>query len=456
MPIPETLHLDLRRVPNGPQLAFRLSVYKRADGWILQTPASYIEPAVMSLDRHDVDRWIRDRAGRWLKDVGTSQTPGQWRFVDEDAIRHFFAFCGRPSPDRTEVEIEAERARREGAASRRDARESRAAALAKIPWPSSPPRAVKPSRILELHEGLEESWAFGALHVLGPDHVILGGGRGRTALTEDGGGSWSEQAIDSPHGIRCFWGVADDLHVVGQSGAAHSVDGGRSWSPRLSFERGAVGRVAGTSTERRFALEGGWLFSASSREPGGWEEIGPVREHGSFMESGLWVGEGELLACDVGGRIILSTDEGRSFEEVATRANEKEAFGAIAAADGVVIVVGKGGIRRKRPRILRSADAGRSFEEADVPEVPSADGHLFDVWGGGAGDWWACGSEGVLLHSRDGGLSWGLVDLGTDEHLCGVRGLPGGEMWLLGEESLWKSEAPMTEPTNVIRGLWSA
>jgi photosystem II stability/assembly factor-like uncharacterized protein len=74
------------------------------------------------------------------------------------------------------------------------------------------------------------------------------------------------------------------------------------------------------------------------------------------------------------------------------------------AGDGLVVVVGE------RGHILRSTDAGKIWQQADVPTRATLTGVFFHDKALG----WAVGHDQVILRTTDGGKSWKLVYAPTD------------------------------------------
>lgn len=78
---------------------------------------------------------------------------------------------------------------------------------------------------------------------------------------------------------------------------------------------------------------------------------------------------------------------------------------AASAAGDVLLAVGEHGL------ILRSGDAGRSFEQVAVPRQ----GTLTDVHlSADGGEAWAIGHDELILHSADGGRSWDVQSENTE------------------------------------------
>ncbi len=273
------------------------------------------------------------------------------------------------------------------------------------------------------------------LHLAAPGHVVLVGNKGRIAGSEDGGKTWAEQPFGIPDGeaffqpwLRDAWGSPGALVAVGQHGAVHSSDGGRSWTPGKRAKGKWLTRVHGSSATRRFALlEGGWLWRASTK-PSGWDVVKLGRY--SRVLRGLWVGEGRVLVCGTKGEIHLSTDEGDTWRQVHGEALLD--LNGLWGAGATVFAVG--GRAALGGRVLRSEDGGETWETV---ELPGDTGILHDIGGSSLDDLWVCGAGGSLLHARDGGRSWGRAHLENAGDLRRMAG-SGDELWILGA-GLWRS-----------------
>lgn len=275
-----------------------------------------------------------------------------------------------------------------------------------------------------------------ALHVFDQGQLFVAGKAGRVVRTLDGGKTWSDiqSVFSSP--IYDLYGPLGDLHAVGLHGAAVSQDAGDTWKVSKKAKRRYVVRIEGTSADRRFALlEGGAVWAGTTKRSR-WTEHKVADRYGSMTLRGLWVDDAQIFVAG-NGCVLRSLDDGVSFAPVWQKP-QVHLYGVWGAERAVVAV----GQHQSAAVLLRSVDGGASFSVQALPSLPAGPSSLFDVWAGDASDWWAVGKPGIVLHSADGANTWQRVDLNTTDELRRVRGLPGGEAWILGRKKLYVSKVP--------------
>lgn len=193
-------------------------------------------------------------------------------------------------------------------------------------------------------------------------------GNGGTVFL-DVAGAWKDLDCTLDRGVSAFFGSGpNDLWAASYSRIAHW--NGVAWTPVKMAPQ---------------SILGGWSVSATD----------------------IWLADGGLTRFD-----------GTTF--TTSLSPPLEFYSAVwAAAADDVWAVGDGGlIRRWR---------GSSWSDP-VPGMPKADLHA--VWGRSASDVWAVGERGTLLHFD--GVAWSIKDSGTTRSLGSVRGLPSGEVWIVG------------------------
>jgi photosystem II stability/assembly factor-like uncharacterized protein len=132
-----------------------------------------------------------------------------------------------------------------------------------------------------------------------------------------------------------------------------------------------------------------------------------------------------LVAAGERGRILISDDEGKTWQTAASPVSVS--LSALAFSDKLGIAVGHNGT------VLRSEDGGKNWTAVDVaPKDPPA---LFAVHVAGE-HVIVVGSYGAFFESRDGGKTWQNRRIGADDfdrHLTGIAAGHPGTLLLAGE-----------------------
>ncbi|MDT8998969.1 YCF48-related protein [Paucibacter sp. APW11] len=195
-------------------------------------------------------------------------------------------------------------------------------------------------------------------------------------FTVDGGQSWTKTNLDASIANGVLEKVAfanPTTAVLVGSSAVRSTDGGRSWQKINSLPWGD--------------------FSAVAFSPAGW---------------GLLAGQNGMFR---------STDAGASWTMV--RAPGTDRFGVFAIRGNVVLAGGFG-------TMLRSEDAGLTWTQ-----VSGLTEWVYSISWSDAQTAFAVTTRGRLLKSTDAGRSWNAVDVGTDKHLLAVSFSSDGSLGLV-------------------------
>ena len=209
-----------------------------------------------------------------------------------------------------------------------------------------------------------------ALHFIDGRQGWAVGHGGVVIATQDGGETWLPLAgkLDGPEVLLSVW-FQDALHglVVGAFGhAARTVDGGKTWQT-FAIAEGEEGERhlnqlfsgpaadGGTARSLWVAAESGLLFR-SDDAGASWRAL-KLPYKGSVW-GGTALADGSLLVWGMQGHALRSDDGGKRFVVVPTGTEQSLSGGVqLPAADGAgpVLLVGLGGA------VVRSTDNGRSF-----------------------------------------------------------------------------------------------
>lgn len=137
-----------------------------------------------------------------------------------------------------------------------------------------------------------------------------------------------------------------------------------------------------------------------------------------------------VLAVGERGSILLSDDQGASWQQAQVQPQRQVALTALVALDDQrLLAVGHDGW------ILRSEDAGQHWRE--VRHDDSLGEPLLGVWAAGGERVLAFGSFGKFYQSIDAGQTWQPLALDIDSaHLNGMDGGADGRRMLVGEQGL--------------------
>lgn len=233
--------------------------------------------------------------------------------------------------------------------------------------------------------------------------------------------SWSV-AAGAPDGLNAVCAVSETLIAVGAvaSEAQVSVDGGATWS---QYAHGTLSVLYGVS--RGHAADDSVAVA-----------VGAAGTMLRTIDAGLnWTAlavlaptkilyavtrcTGAMVAVGEDGTVLRSVDNGATWAAVA--AGITATMRSVTAWGLTVVAVGS--------EVWRSADAGAIWEKVYDPT-----GTLYAVTSSPAGRWTACGSGGLIVQSRDDGVTWTpQTSPTTDELFAACAYLPGGRAVLAGD-----------------------
>jgi len=231
--------------------------------------------------------------------------------------------------------------------------------------------------------------------------VVVAGEFGTLAVTDDQGQSWT--TVEVPRNISlkaATWVSREHVAVVGAAGSMlESRDAGASWSPRavpvvtdlraVAFAGSSLGLIAGADGVVLRTEDAGVR----------WRRAGSATT--ALLRSIAFADERVAVAVGDDGTVVRSEDEGRTWRRV--ESGTSAALRGVAFDDGATGVAVGGDDRRWRARrvILRTTDAGLTWQSMDVP---SGD-RLYGVVRA-SGGFVAVGAAGCVVRSTDEGQSW--------------------------------------------------
>lgn len=255
-----------------------------------------------------------------------------------------------------------------------------------------------------------------------PEHVLAGTDRGLYQTT-DAGAHWEH--VDSAIGHDAVWSLArdpgDPHHILAGTGTSQpaglfrSEDGGQSWHPceaDFAPDCPAVGvpRVTGLA----IGPDGTAWASVEvdgqrvSRDGGKtWQRVDPQQIPNLDGHNAAVVGGAVLIL--VNNDVYLSRDQGENWE----RAHAAEAFDlpycrgvAVKPGSETVFVTVGDATPGRTGAIVRSQDAGRTWERLPLPQEPNSAMWVVNVQPWDTDVVLAGSRYGYLYQSTDGGDGW--------------------------------------------------
>jgi photosystem II stability/assembly factor-like uncharacterized protein len=183
------------------------------------------------------------------------------------------------------------------------------------------------------------------------------GAFGLLAETRDGGQSWAVRRLgeegEEPHLNDVFAGPAGTLFIAAEFGRVlRSRDDGKSWELlRVPYEGSlwcgiAVEAPAGVLL---MGMRGNAFRSSDLGES--WQRVETGTDQS--LQTVTRLRDGRLMAVGLGGTVLTSADEGRSFD-VRTRPDRTDLAAGIDASDGGLVLVGQRGAIRRGARARAS------------------------------------------------------------------------------------------------------
>lgn len=349
--------------------------------------------------------------------------------------------------------------------------------------------------------------AFGALHgliFLDDNRGWVVGSTGEITSTRDGGHTWNDLSIATPHHLRdVFFHDDNNGFVVGDWGVFfRTSDGGNTWTPvshpagttRLSvvaFTSASVGWAGGDDGTVLYTGDGGAVWTRVATT---WSDDITV---GSAMASDQVVFgtfQGPTIAMtsptawtflhrgdavqdvqftDIDNGLVLYVDAGETFlGTLAGGVWKHDALKLPLPALSVATVGGNTAIVGWWGMMAHSTDGGDTWKvsssQIDNPDPYTT--QLWDVAFTDANVGLAVGSEGTVLRTDDGGVTWSTHATGVTEDLLGVcitgdiafavgwfdtaiRSTDGGRTWApmtLPVTDRWFYNASMWDASNAI------
>lgn len=188
---------------------------------------------------------------------------------------------------------------------------------------------------------------FFDLHFFNEQVGMIVGAYGLAFMTQDGGQHWESVAgrLDNPKGrhLYAISTAGSSLFVAGEQGALYrSQDQGKTFSPMKGAGNSTFfGALAISPVELIvFGLRGNAFRSGDGGNTWSRLAMAPIT-----LTAGTLLGDGSLVLTDEAGRVLRSTDSGRTF---AISAGQKAAAlsGVAQAADGTLVLSGLHGLAR--------------------------------------------------------------------------------------------------------------
>jgi photosystem II stability/assembly factor-like uncharacterized protein len=255
--------------------------------------------------------------------------------------------------------------------------------------------------------------------------VILVGRSGLIARSTDRGKHYqlinpglfgSIRAFADNSAAGCLVGVGMSATVV------RSLDAGKSWQ-RQSLPVDPQVELTSIAVEpkSRALLVGGsaGTLLRSTDCARTWAPIRRAKGDVSFVEASE---SSTLLALPAKSPILRSSDAGVTFAPAAMDA-DATLKRAVALAANEWVAVGEGG------RAYRSTDDGKSFQRVATGSEANLRALVYDRVHRAL---WAAGDSGTVLRSTDAGATWNRVAVPTEENLFAVGLRPDGDVIWLG------------------------
>jgi photosystem II stability/assembly factor-like uncharacterized protein len=267
---------------------------------------------------------------------------------------------------------------------------------------------------------------------------VVGGERfvkGEVLTTRDGGRSWV--LYTSPEAQKSMFGVAaapdGGIYVIGFDGnMLKSSDGGRSW--RFIQSRFEAYKAIAFSDETHAQAVGGVSFERGDALY--IDTAGHVLAHDSLgyeLNDIVLLRDGNGWRCGYG-VMQHTTNGGKTWEWQELRNDNYTALDV----HGALVAYACGG----EGSICATKDGGASWETLrNGNELTKKKYRLRDIVFRDELHGYAVGEKGLVIYTDDGGLHWSELEEFTETHLHGVAIAPGGNLIVCGEDGeLWRIE----------------
>ncbi|MDM0051539.1 YCF48-related protein [Variovorax sp. J22R115] len=176
------------------------------------------------------------------------------------------------------------------------------------------------------------------------------GAFGLALRTNDGGARWEPlmHALDNPKSLHLYAvrSVADDVFVVGEQGLALQLESAtdRFVIRETPYKGTLFGIVAGTRALIAFGLRGSVVRSTDGGRS--WSQVTTGVQTG--LTAGLRRSDGRIVLVSQAGHVLVSQDDGASFQSL--RVDQPMPAAAVAeAAGGALVIAGPRGAARPLP-----------------------------------------------------------------------------------------------------------
>jgi photosystem II stability/assembly factor-like uncharacterized protein len=242
---------------------------------------------------------------------------------------------------------------------------------------------------------------------VGHDSVIL--------KSTDQGKEWTQvysSAKDQRPLMDVLFVDANHGFAVGAYGAfLETLDAGKTWTSRKAIPAAAKAKVAKSARGGRNA--GMDLEDDADKSP----------DEDKHLNAIIKLGEGKLFIAGEAGTMLLSNDNGKSWERVVSP-YKGSYFGAMLANDGGVLALGL------RGNVFRAADPGL---RAWTPVATNTKASMMSATKLADGAIVMSGLSGTLLVSRDNGKTFAPIESGTIKPLAATVQGKGGALLVVGE-----------------------
>ncbi len=175
------------------------------------------------------------------------------------------------------------------------------------------------------------------------NYGIAIGAYGSFFETTDGGTTWDSRWIseDDWHLHKIARATDGTMYIAAEAGSVYrSDDGGENWTTLLTPYQGSFfGVLPLADGVMVFGLRGNLFRSEDGGE--NWQEIetGTV----AMLTDGIQLADGRIVIVGLGGTILVSDDDGRSFE-LHPQANRRGISAIVETPDDKVFIVGEFGV----------------------------------------------------------------------------------------------------------------
>lgn len=252
--------------------------------------------------------------------------------------------------------------------------------------------------------------------------IVACGEQGIIIYSDDNGRTWTQASVPVTVLITCVAFVTPTLGwAAGNFGVIlNTVDGGQTWQTQLNgLQANQLTLEAAQAAVAHNSDVPGMAFAM--RRATAFVQGGPNRPFLTMLAFSTQ----KVMVFGAYRLTMLTTDGGKTWVDWSLHVYDNLSHDLYDATivGQQIYVVGEAGL------VFRSADDGESF----LPVAPTSDATLFGVLGAQDGSVIVFGVAGTCLRSTDGGNSWTVVDLGTQDGMTAGRVLEQGVIVLASE-----------------------